>query len=94
VAFAIARPHGVGYVEQPLATRATYTVTASSSGSLTVRNLSDAPLLVTVDLGAPASLAPSSSLAQPLPEGVHVVSLTATTSMAQTYALDGIGVSW
>jgi hypothetical protein len=69
-------------------------VTASSGGSLTVRNLSDAALLVTVDLGAPVSLARLGSLALSLPEGVHLVSLTATASTAQTYALDGIGVSW
>ncbi len=94
VEMARSAPHGVGYVAQPLAAIATYTVTADSGGTVTLHNESSAPLLVTVDRGQALSLESATAYTVQLSVGVHQLDLLATTTSAQSYAIDGTLVTW
>jgi len=87
-------PHGVGYVAQPLAGLASYDVTAALGGEFTLHNESNAPLLVTVDHEKASSLAAGIAFTIKLSSGLHQLEIAATTTSAQSYAIDGTEVSW
>ena len=86
--------HTVGYVEQPLAATATYALNADLGGTVTLKNASSAPLLVTVDLGPADLLNASSSVVLSLNRGMHKLVLAATSERAQSYLLDARLVTW
>jgi len=94
VMMAASRPHGVGYVVQPLAAIATYSLTAETGAQLTVRNDSSAPLLVTVDHAPGFSLDSGKVSVLDLAAGSHQLDLTATTTVAQSYVIDATQVTW
>ena len=94
VAFALALPHTVGYVVQPMAALATYAIDSTGPGTIHIQNESSAPLVITIDRSTPCTIAGADGSTFSLDLGLHEFTIAATTFTAQAYVLDGKAVTW